>query len=284
MKRAFANLFNTIHAWICLHVFNIPLPVPLPKNYKEKIKLAKAHLLKTRHNKMIMRTPRSHVIHVFQPDAPPRGKILITHGWMSQSMYMIGIIDALQRAGYKVYALDFPAHGESKGIRVKWFESVQAITEAQKKFGPFDMAIGHSYGGSMLLCAFCLAEHFGVQPFKKIALIAAPTTVTSPIKRAARRLKLNRYAYRIFRQWMRSEHNIDVKLLKPYDKAKTGDTKFLAIHGEKDAIIPTQESIHFCNNNPNAKLHLIAELNHNNVLFSDETYQTLLSFIGDDGP
>lgn len=282
MKQSVYNLLNSVHAWFCLHVSNIPLPYPIPKQYKSKLKLAEDHLLKIRHKRITQQTPRPHVIHVFKPDGTSKGKILVTHGWMSRSVYMMGIIDALHRAGYTVYALDFPAHGESKGIQVKWFESVQTITEAQKNFGPFDAAIGHSYGGSMLLCAFCLADYFHVTQFSKIALIAAPTTVTSPIKRAARRLKLNRYSYRLFRQWMHSEHNIDVKLLKPYDKAKAGNTKFLAIHGENDTIIPTQESIRFCHSNPNAKLRLEPDLNHNNVLFSDQTYQDLLSFIEQD--
>ena len=278
MKQTIIKAINTVHAWVCMHLFYIPLPYPLPKQYKDKLKLAHSHLLKIRKERRIQTAPRKHVIHIFKPDIPSKGRILVTHGWMSKSVYMIGIIDALYKAGYSVYALDFPAHGESKGIRVKWFESVQTIIEAQKTFGPFDVAIGHSYGGSMLLCAFCLADYYHSSQFSKIALISAPTTITSPIKSAARRLKLNRFSYRIFRQWMRSEHDIDLKLLKPYDKAKAGTTQFLAIHGTNDAVVPIQESTRFCANNDNARLCLEPNLDHNNILYSDRTYQALLKF------
>lgn len=279
MKQKIYNILNALHAWICLHLFNIPLPYPIPKKYKDKIKLANDHLLKIRQKKVIQLVPKPHVIHIFKPEGRPKGNILVAHGWMSKSVYMMGIIDALYRAGYAVYAIDFPAHGESKGLSVKWFESVQAIIEAQKNFGPFDAAIGHSYGGSMLLCAFCLSDYYQVKPFSKIVLIAAPTTITSPIKRAARRLKLSRYAYRLFRNWMRSEYNFEIKLIKPYDKARVGHTKFLVIHGENDTIVPPRQSIHFCQNNANAQLCLEPKLNHINILFSDKTYQDLLSFI-----
>ncbi len=279
MKRKGYSLFNFIHAWICLHVFSIPLPYPIPRKYKDKIKLAQAHLLKIRHKKICQQTPRPHVIHIFKPKGPSKGNLLVTHGWMSKSVYMIGIIDALYCAGYTIYAIDFPAHGESKGVQVKWFESVQAIIEAQKNFGPFDVAIGHSYGGSMLLCAFCLIESFQVKPFNKIALISAPTTITLPIKRAARSFKLNRFSYRLFRGWMRNEHAFDIKLIRPYEKAKADKTRFIIIHGADDNSVPIQESIRFCKDNANAKLQLLPKLDHVNVLFSDQTYQALLSFI-----
>lgn len=279
MKQNIYDFLNTVHAWICLQVFNTPLPYLMPKKYKSKIKLAKVRLLSIRQEKITQVLPKPHVIHIFKPEGISKGKILVTHGWMSQSVYMMGIIDALFRAGYTVYAIDFPAHGESKGLSVKWFESVQAIHETQKKFGPFDAAIGHSYGGSMLLCAFCLSDAYHVKPFKNIALLAAPTTITLPIKTVARRLKLNRGAYRLFRQWMRSEHNIDVKRLKPYYKAKAGDTKFLVIHGENDSIVPPKQAIQFCKSNPNARLCLEPNMGHINIIFSDKTYQDILSFI-----
>lgn len=273
------KLLNFMQAWLCLHAMSIPLPLFIPKRYKKKHEKAHSYLLKARTARIVHTTPRSHVIHVFEQPGTSKGKILMTHGWMSKTVFMVGIIDALYRDGYSVYAIDFPAHGESKGIRVNWLDSVQAIVEAQKHLGPFDAAVGHSYGGSMHLCAYSLADYFQVTPIEKIALISAPTSISTPMKRAAKMLKLTPESYRLFRQWVRNEHDFDVHRFKFHEIATRGQSEFLVLHGSQDAIISPQESIRFCQNNQNATLCLNPHANHNNILYNTSTYKTLLSFL-----
>lgn len=269
---------NKMHALLCYQLWHMPLPLIKTKKLRRRLKLARERLLSLRSARHECAKPRQHVIHQFNPKDKPRAKVLVTHGWTSQSLFMVQMIGALIDDGLQVYAIDFPAHGESKGLSIHWRDSVDIILEAVEQMGPFDAVIGHSYGGAMLLTAqaiFCQNNPLA----KRIVLIAAPTRMTTPMKNIARKLKLSPQSYRIFKRLITQDVDQDIKQVNLKLNAVEGPCQYLAIHGKRDTTIKPWESVYFCQNNPNAKLALFDTLGHTNILFDRHVYQTIIDFI-----
>lgn len=84
---------------------------------------------------------------------PGRPRYLVVHGWGSNAAYIAALPTGLAQTGAEVVALDFPGHGLSSGRSLNMRQAVEAIIEAERRFGHFDAVIGHSFGGACLMLA-----------------------------------------------------------------------------------------------------------------------------------
>lgn len=73
-------------------------------------------------------------------------KILLIHGWESNTHRWFRLVEDLQKENYDIYAIDAPAHGFSTGKLLNVPRYAQAIEGAVLKYNP-DHIIGHSIGG-----------------------------------------------------------------------------------------------------------------------------------------
>jgi pimeloyl-ACP methyl ester carboxylesterase len=106
----------------------------------------------------------------YLPDAEPRDRVLVVPGLNSNKEFMQVFSAALADAGFDVYSIDLPGHGDSK-VPFNAVTARQAVENALKLVGP-NIAIGHSMGGAILLD---LAGEF---PLRAMVLISpAPTPV-----------------------------------------------------------------------------------------------------------
>ena len=123
---------------------------------------------------------------------PYRGKALVVHGWRSRTDFMAKMIASLNADGWDVTGLDLPGHGQSSGRRLNVKIGVEAVSAAATWFGPFDLAIGHSFGGVVTVNA-AVGGINGVAPiaFKRIAIIASPNSIPEMFTGVGRSLGLN---------------------------------------------------------------------------------------------
>ena len=77
-------------------------------------------------------------------------KVLLVHGWAGRSTQLFMIADRLLEKGYMVISFDGPSHGKSEGKTTAMPEFLDTIKVIDKQFGPFEAAIGHSFGGMSL--------------------------------------------------------------------------------------------------------------------------------------
>jgi alpha-beta hydrolase superfamily lysophospholipase len=268
------------HAQLCYQLFITPLPIPLEKEYRDFALRACEFVVNNRTKVIDCPSPRHHVIHHFaQLNNPNAKKVLITHGWMSRAAYMVKIIRALHQQGYDVYALDFPAHGEAKGLQLTWTDSVMILKETLNKLGPFYGVIGHSFGGSMLLNTLNLASQLPEWQIdtlpERAVLIASPTNMRTPVSNLARRFKLSGQGYLLLRDAIRQNSDTNITHLYTRHFVKRGQIPVLCIHGNDDRTIDPQESIGFCRHYPHASLALIPGIDHVGVLI-DKRVETIV--------
>jgi alpha-beta hydrolase superfamily lysophospholipase len=273
-----------LHAQLCYQLFITPLPIPLEKEYRDFAERACEYVEKNRSNIINFDSPRHYVIHHFaQANNPQAKKVLITHGWMSRAAYMVRTIRFLHQQGYEVYALDFPAHGEARGLQLTWVDSVKILRETLNNLGPFYAVIGHSFGGSMLLNTLNLASQLpewqlNTMP-ERAVLIASPTNMRAPISKWARRFKLSAQGFLVLRDVIRQRSDTNLKCLNFRHFTKGGQTPILCIHGQDDHTIDPKESINFCRNYPYASLALIPGVDHVGVLIDKRVENIVCNFL-----
>lgn len=277
---------DLLHAQLCYQAFITPIFFPLEKEYRSFAKLA-CEFIEARRTEVIHKEfPRHHVLHRFASQKNTNGKkVLITHGWISRAAYMARLIHALHQQGYEVYALDFPAHGEAKGLQLPWTDAVAILKDTINQHGPFYAVIGHSFGGSMLLNTLNVAGQLPEWKLQhkpeRAILIASPTQMRSPVNRIAKKFKLSGHGYLQLRQVMKQQAGFDIKLIRlRHFISQSPNIPFLCIHGELDKTISPKESIEFCNQYQNAKLCLLPDANHVSVLMDERVDQLVCEFLG----
>jgi len=77
--------------------------------------------------------------------------VLLVHGWSGRGTQLYNIADKLLENGYMTISFDAPAHGKSTGKTTTMTEFIATILFLEEKFGPFEVAIGHSLGGISIL-------------------------------------------------------------------------------------------------------------------------------------
>lgn len=154
-------------------------PSPIPKGAKAKMAHAAgaARLAGAEHFTLKLAGGRG--AHAYRLNGGARGKrkrYLVTHGWGSSAAYMAELVSMLAASGAEVVALDFPGHGRSGGRFLHMGLAVETIAAAEARFGAFDAAIGHSFGGAALMVS-AAGLLPGVAPLagERLALIGAPS-------------------------------------------------------------------------------------------------------------
>lgn len=276
------SLKDILHAQLCYQLFITPLHLPLEKKYRYFARMGCEFIEANRSEVIHEENPRHHVLHYFKPAKNTTSrKILITHGWVSRAAYMVRLIKVLHQQGYEVYALDFPAHGEAKGLQLQWTEATAIIRQTLDHYGPFYAVIGHSFGGSMLLNTLNLAGQLPSWQLQhkpeKAILMASPTQMRSPVNSLARKLQLNGQSYLYLRQLIKQNASVDLKLVRlRHFTSCNHNTTFLCIHGEQDTTVSPKESMIFCRHYPHASLSLLPNADHVSILL-DERVDTLVS-------
>ena len=86
----------------------------------------------------------------YSPKETSRGRILVVHG-LDASKHAMNILSyALADAGFEVFAMDLPGHGDSSA-RFTVFDARDAVVQVLNRLRPDTSVIGHSLGGALLL-------------------------------------------------------------------------------------------------------------------------------------
>ena len=79
--------------------------------------------------------------------------VLLVHGWEGRGAQLGAFVDPLVAAGFRVVALDGPAHGDSSGRTTTGPEFARAMVATRDAVGPLAAVVGHSFGGFTSLLA-----------------------------------------------------------------------------------------------------------------------------------
>lgn len=154
-------------------------PESLTPGERRAVENAKDFMSGARHHRLTF-DKNCVAVHEFRPagQGEPVGRVLVVHGWRSRTEFMRAPIEALVKAGYRVYSLDLPGHGASSGRTLDMKLAVQAVKTASDWFGPFFAMVGHSFGGAVAVNAAAGSVE-GIAPVAtaRIVTIASPSVM-----------------------------------------------------------------------------------------------------------
>ena len=200
----------------------------------------------------------------------PKKKVLVIHGWTSASFYMARVIQTLIDENYEVVAFDFPAHGRSSGKFASFLEAVPAILKMGERFGPFDLAVGHSFGSAMLLYAI-----EGGSPFhkafsvKKMILFSPPEDISGVIDRFSAAAGLSPRLRIAFRSRIEKIVKRPLKEICGADFLKVTGIPTYLVHDRHDLEIPFTESLKLQSAGGFVTLYETEGLGHRDILIDE---------------
>lgn len=201
--------------------------------------------------------------------------VLLVHGWEGRGTQLGAFIEPLVASGYRVVALDGPAHGHSPGEQADLLQFKDAIKAVARHVGGVNALIAHSMGGASSVIA--MADGLDVE---RAVLIGAPSRLDDVMTRFARFMHLTPSTERELRRMIESDFGDDVwQRLSCESMARGLHTRALIIHDADDEEVPFSDALLNANAWPGATLHRTHGLGHRRVLKDPDVIREVTSFI-----
>ena len=201
-------------------------------------------------------------------------KVLLVHGWSGRGTQLVKIADELIKKGFMIISFDAPAHGKSKGSFTIMIEFIASILELEKKYGPFEYAIGHSLGGMSILNA--LKQNFNV---KKAVTIGSGDVIQDIIDDFVKNLKLKpEYGLRL-------KDHFETKFVgkmddySAYKAAQMIQIPVLVIHDQNDEDVSVNSAYHIDKHLAHSQLLITEGLGHRKIVGDPAVIEAILKFI-----
>lgn len=209
--------------------------------------------------------------------------VLLVHGWASGSWAFQNHVPELVAAGYRVVAIDGPAHGESKQQRtnlVEFGDALKSVINFFDKSGGISFLVGHSFGGSTIAQMF--TQYRFPQSLRGIILIAISARVDMIFKRYFDFLQLPEKVRQRFEENLENLFGLNLENLRLDNwKEAINITNILVIHDKQDKVIPFTEIEPLTDQWPQANFLFTDNLGHNRILKDKEVMGSIVSFIDD---
>jgi pimeloyl-ACP methyl ester carboxylesterase len=201
-------------------------------------------------------------------------KILLVHGWSGRGTQLVKFAEKLVELGYSTISFDAPAHGKSMGSTTLLPEFIEAVMELEKKFGPFEAAIGHSLGGMALLNAV----KKGLK-INRLTIIGSADIVKDIMDDFVNKLKLHPKFGDLLRQHFESKSTRTMNSFSSSVVASEIAIPVLVVHDENDDEVAPQCAVSIHENLKNSELFLTKNLGHRKILGNDKVIEKTLQFI-----
>lgn len=202
--------------------------------------------------------------------------VLVVHGWISHAARLQPVIDALRARGLRVVAFDAPAHGRSEGRRADLQSFLDALEAVSRACGPIGGIFAHSFGA--ISAATWLAES-GAAPLQAAVLVGLPRDVGYLFESFTITLGLTAPVVMRLRALFRARYGRNPEDFSAQRLADRIRVPVLLVHGANDELVPVEHSASMARQLPDARLHVVPELNHSAPLRDAPTVALMADFL-----
>ncbi|CDM57892.1 MULTISPECIES: alpha/beta hydrolase [Rhizobium] len=211
-----------------------------------------------------------------------RPRYLVTHGWGSSGAYMGDLAETLAATGAEVIAVDFPGHGRAAGRVLHMGMAVKAIAAAERRFGAFDAAIGHSFGGAALMVAAAgmLPGVTAVLP-EKLALIGSPSEMHWLFKDFGKMIGLGRSAQQVLETEV---FRVTGRRLEEFDASRAADAirrPVLIVHAEDDKEVNANHARRYAAASDHVRLYWANGFGHRRIVGARPVLDAITGFLAE---
>jgi len=247
---------------------------PLQKKQKPIEKKVLADAVKTKHP---FRHKHQEEITLYQWGNGSKQALLV-HGWEGNAGSMGAFVKPLTEAGFRVTAMDAPAHGNSRGKRTNLFMFSDAVAAAVNQLGGrVDLLISHSFGSAVSL--YSMVRHPAIS-YDKIVMLSTPDKLEVAFKEFADLLKLPESVLAEMHNWVKRQYGVEVSEVSVSGLATHFKiNKAMIIHDTEDKVLPYRFSESVVKVLPQAELISYTGIGHYRMLWNKDVINNVVSFI-----
>jgi pimeloyl-ACP methyl ester carboxylesterase len=202
--------------------------------------------------------------------------VLLTHGWGGHGTQLGQFVEPLVAAGFRVVALDGPAHGESPGKRTDLVEYARAIYAACQSERP-SAIIGHSFGAGCTLVAMSLYP-LGID---RAVLLSGPSSAAWMIDVFASVLNIAPHVALRMRKLLERRYG-NTWTWEQFDIVKMAtkiDVPLLVAHDHDDTTIPYGQALAIKDALPGTTLISTSANGHRNIVRDQAVIARTVEFL-----
>ena len=200
--------------------------------------------------------------------------VLLLHGWEGRGTQLGRFVAPFVTAGYRVIAVDGPAHGQSPGTRTDMIEHTEALRQIGHDLGPLAAIVAHSFGGA----ATTLAIERGLD-VRSVVLIASPTSVRDIIARFAVLVGLRGRSLIAFREALEQRTGVPLRDVEIYERVSALQVPALIVHDRGDREVPFHDAERLMARWPGASFYPTEGLGHRRILKDDDVIRRAVEFV-----
>lgn len=200
-------------------------------------------------------------------------KILLVHGWESNSARWEKLLPYLQQSGSSIIAIDAPAHGQSSGIEFNVPLYAAFINKVVEKHQP-TIIIGHSIGG-----AACLYHQYlnPTTSLKKMVILGAPSDLKTLLDNYIRMLSLNDKMYSILEKRYLENFKFKLETFSGANLAKEIKIEGIIAHDTNDTVVAYNEGEKIAANWKNSRFITTNNLGHS--MHNESLYKEISKYL-----
>jgi len=199
--------------------------------------------------------------------------VLLVHGWEGRGAQLGAFVDPFVAAGYRVVALDGPAHGDSSGTTATGPEFAQAMETTRAAIGPLAAVVAHSFGGFTAL----LAASRGLA-VDRLVVIGAPASVPEVLREFQELIALPARALPPMVRALEQRVGAPMEKLDVATFVGHVDAPLLIVHDTEDVEVPYVNGTHLAELF-GARLLTTSGLGHRRILFTPEVVSAVVEFV-----
>ena len=262
----FLEFFSVkLASFFAIKLFTTPVSFPLPKR--------EHYMLKSSQIKRLIIGEINKEIEIISYGYSKK-KVMLVHGWSGRSTQLYAFADKLLENGYMVISFDGPAHGNSSGTTTMMPEFLETIKKINSTYGPFEAAIGHSFGATSLYNA---ASDF--LKIKTFIAIGSGDKISDIISNFAKNLYLKDKTAKKIQSELEKKWKMNIDDYSSSIVAKNIHIPVMIVHDYLDGDVPVSCGYRIRQSLSKGSLLITNGLGHTKILRNKEIVNKSIEFI-----
>lgn len=204
--------------------------------------------------------------------------VLLVHGWESRGTALRTFVPDLVDRGFRVVAMDGPAHGDSGGKTANLRNFGEAVQTVIRRLGDVHSVITHSFGGAATV--FAISELDNDITLEKLVLIGTPNRMEQVFRTSVKTLGVPPVAAKHFRRL------VEEKAGRPLPEASLSSLglsakvrEALIVHDTTDQAVSLEAARLVAEAWPNARMLITEGYGHYRLMKNPDVIRRVTEFV-----
>jgi pimeloyl-ACP methyl ester carboxylesterase len=212
-----------------------------------------------------------------EPDsAAPLPAVLLLHGWGSHAARFGSFVEPMLAAGWRVIALDAPAHGESTGRRSDLGQFRDALGATLDELAPVRAIVAHSLGAAAAVWLLADEPHRDV---RSLVVVGMPRDVGYMMESFMLVIDLREDVRELVRRRFVARFGTAPEGFSAHALAARLRVPTMVVHDEDDDVAPLEHATRFAGDLGRGRLSITRGLNHSGPLRDATTIANIVAFV-----